>query len=126
MPVVNTGTCRSRGEGETRIIPIVGLDHLVPREPTTLSTLLLLLLVRQRLGGEALLPPGLEVLAQGDVGGRLKVLLGHVVLGEGGQILQSIRVKESERRVRRLVISLVGSVGLARQVLSTQKVDVNN
>ena len=78
----------------------VCLNHLVPGESPTSLLLLphgLLLGVTERLGGETLLrPPWLEVLAQRDVVGRLQVLLGQGVVGEGREVLDGVRVQETK------------------------------
>ena len=90
---------------ECWLLSCVGLDHLVPGESPTFL-LLLLLRVTERLGGEALLqPPRLQILAQGDVVDWLQVLLGQVVVGEGREVLDGVRVEEAQRRVSRLVPS---------------------
>ena len=93
------------------LLPRVSLNHLVPGEAATplrrlhSDLLLLLLRVTERLGGEALLQPAwLEVLAQRHVGGcRLQVLLGQVVVGEGGDVLDGVRVQQAQGGVSGLV-----------------------
>ena len=92
------------------LLPRVSLNHLVPGEAATPlrrlhSDLLLLLRVTERLGGETLLQPAwLEVLAQRHVGGcRLQVLLGQVVVGEGGDVLDGVRVQQAQGGVSGLV-----------------------
>ena len=93
------------------LLPRVSLNHLVPGEAATSlrrlhsDLLLLLLRVTERLGGETLLQPAwLEVLAQRHVGGyRLQVLLGQVVVGEGGDVLDGVRVQQAQGGVSGLV-----------------------